>query len=169
MFKGTKGWVWAAHAVIQFIGLSRYGQAYTNQSFWSSLGLLELDLHKCCIFGICNKGWRWGGVRWGFKMGSSFLSRMVFSCSIIASSRPILHDGKNFPTPSPPLGALRSPTSLRKTLLFVNLPYNYYNFSNETYFINKNILEITTKFIPSNQINFQKKLNNISNCLTRQS
>ena len=80
------------------------------------------------------------------------------------------HDGENFPTPSLPLGAPRNPTLSRKTLLFVNLPYNQYNFFNETYFINKNIFEITTKFIPSNQINFfKKKLNNISKYLTRQS
>ena len=50
--------------------------------------------------------------------------------------------------------ALWSPTPSRKTLLFVNFPHNYniyiyiYIYFNETYFINKNILEITTKFIP---------------------
>ena len=82
---------------------------------------------------------------------------------------PVPYNGKNFLTSSPPLGAPQSPTSPCKTLLFVNLPQNQYNFFNETYFINKNILEITTKYIPSNQINFQKKLNNISKCLTRQS
>ena len=82
---------------------------------------------------------------------------------------PVPHDGENFPTPFPSLGTPQSPTHSHKTLLFVNLPFNQYNFFNETHFINKSILEITTKFIPSNQINFQKKLNNISKCLTRQS
>ena len=75
--------------------------------------------------------------------------RMVLSCPI-----PAPHVGENFLTPSLPLGAPRSLAPLRKTLLFVNLPYNWYNFFNETYFINKNILEITTKFISLNQINF---------------
>ena len=32
--------------------------------------------------------------------------------------RPTPHDGKNFLTPSPTLGALRSPAPSRKTLLF---------------------------------------------------
>ena len=32
---------------------------------------------------------------------------------------------------------------------------------NKTYFVNKNILEITNKFIPLNQTNFFQKLNNI--------
>ena len=34
------------------------------------------------------------------------------------------HDGEYFLTPSPPLGAPRNPALPRKTLLFVNLPYN---------------------------------------------
>ena len=76
---------------------------------------------------------------------------------------------KKLSHPIPVLQAPRNPALPRKTLLFVNLPYNQYNFFNETYLTNKNILEITTKFILSNQINFQKKLNNISKCLTRQS
>ena len=67
---------------------------------------------------------------------------------------PCPHDGENFFTPSPPLEALRSPASSHKTLLFVNLLTTSTIFFNETYFINKNILEITTKFIPSNQFNF---------------
>ena len=86
---------------------------------------------------------------WGPRMRSSFLSHMILFCPILA-----LYNGKNFLTPSPPLGALQSSSLPRKTLLFLNLSYNQYNFFNETYFINKNILEITTKFIPSNQINF---------------
>ena len=90
----------------------------------------------------------------GRKMGSSFPPRMVLSYPI-----PTQHDGENFLTPSLPLGAPQSPTPPRKTLLFVNLSYNQYNFFNETYFINKNILKIIIKFIPSNQINFQKKKN----------
>ena len=102
------------------------------------------------------------GVGRGRRLGSSFLPPMVLSCLIPAS-----HDEENFLTPSPPLGTPQA--SPHKTLLFVNLSYDQYKFFHETYFINKNILEITTKFIQSNKINFQKKLNNISKCLTRQS
>ena len=46
---------------------------------------------------------------------------------ILPYSRPAPHDKKNFLTPFPPLGAPWSPTSLHKTLLFDNLPHNYYN------------------------------------------
>ena len=60
------------------------------------------------------------------------------------------HDGENFLASSPTLRALRSLAPPRKILFFVNLPHNLYNFLNETYFINKNILEITIKFIPEN-------------------
>ena len=75
------------------------------------------------------------------------------------------------PIPAPQGPVKPHPTPPRKTLFFVNFPYNQYNFFNETYFITKNILEIKTKFIPSNQINIYKKkfFNNISKCLTIQS
>ena len=69
---------------------------------------------------------------------------------VLPNLRPAPHERGKFLTPSPPFGALRSPAPSRKTLLFVNFSYNYSNFFNETYFINKNIFEITTKFIPSN-------------------
>ena len=46
-----------------------------------------------------------------------------------------------------PFRAPQSPAPLCKILFLVNLSHNYYNF-NKTCFINKNILEITTKFIP---------------------
>ena len=93
----------------------------------------------------------WGGV--GPKDGVFVPALYSF---VLSHYRLAPHDGENFLTPSPPLGALRSPVPPRKTLLSINFPYNQYNFFNETYFINKNILEITTKFIPSNQINFLK-------------
>ena len=110
------------------------------------------------------QGWQWGKVR--PKDGVFVPAPHAF---VLPHPRPTLHDGENFLTLSLPLGAPQSPAPPRKTLLFVNFPYNQYKFFNETYFINKNILEITTKFIPSNQINFQKKLNNISKRLTTQS
>ena len=53
--------------------------------------------------------------------------------------------------PSPPLKVPSHPVKLYFLLI---CPYNKYNFFNETNFINKNILEITTKFILSNQFNF---------------
>ena len=56
---------------------------------------------------------------------------------------------------SPPLDASRSPAPPRKTLfLLIFLTTSTIFFIIKTYFINKNIPEITTKFIPSNQINF---------------
>ena len=106
------------------------------------------------------QGWKWGGA--GPK------DRIFVPAShdfVLPHPYPVLHDGENFLTPSQPLGAPRNPAPPHKTLLFVNFPYNQYNFFNETYFINENILKITTKFIPSNQTNFQYKL---SKCLIRQ-
>ena len=76
-------------------------------------------------------------------------------------SLPPPHMTGKFLTPSLPLGTPRRLALLRKTLLFVNLPTIITTFFNKTCFINKNILEITNKFIPSNQTNFQQKLNNI--------
>ena len=46
------------------------------------------------------------------------------------------------------------PAPSRKTLLLVNLPTTITIVFNKTCFVNKNILEITNKFIPSNQTNF---------------
>ena len=43
---------------------------------------------------------------------------------VLPHPRSAPHDGENFLTSSPPLGALRSPTPPHKTLLFVNLLYN---------------------------------------------
>ena len=64
------------------------------------------------------------------------------------------HDGKNFLTLSPSLRALQSSVSFRKTLLLINLSTTITIVFNKIYFVNKNILEITNKFIPSNQTNF---------------
>ena len=67
---------------------------------------------------------------------------------------PFSHDGKNFLTPSLSLRALQSPAPLRKTLFLINLSITITIVFNKIYFVSKNILEITTKFIPSNQTNF---------------
>ena len=66
---------------------------------------------------------------------------------------PALHDRENFLIPSPPLGGPAPPHPVKLYFLLI-FPITKTIFFNKTYFINKNILEITTKFIPSNQINF---------------
>ena len=73
---------------------------------------------------------------------------------VLPHLRLALHDGENFVAPSLPLRALRIPAPPRKTLLFVNLSTIITTFFNKTCFINKNILEITNKFIASNKTNF---------------
>ena len=78
--------------------------------------------------------------------------QMIFSYLIFAHL--VSHDVKNFLTPSPPPEAFRNPTSSRKILLIVNLPTIIVIIFNKTCFVNKNILEIKNKFIPSNQTNF---------------
>ena len=80
---------------------------------------------------------------------------------VLLHPRPILHDEENFLTAFLPLRAPQSPTAPHKTLLLVNLPIAITIFFNKTCFVNKNILEITNKFIPLNQTNFFQKLNNI--------
>ena len=103
-----------------------------------------------------NQGWQWGGV--GRKDGVFF---SVLHGFVLRHPRPVPHDEKNFLTPSPPLRATRIPTLFRKILLLVNLPTTITIVFNKTCFVNKNIFEITNKFISSNQTNFQQKLNNI--------
>ena len=65
-----------------------------------------------------------------------------------------LHDRENFLTSSMLLGTPQSPAPLCKTLLHVNLPTTITIVFNKTYNVNKNILEIMNKFLPSNQTNF---------------
>ena len=71
------------------------------------------------------------------------------------------HNMENFVTPSPPLGPHEALTYLVKLYFLLIFLTTITIFFNKTYFINKNILEITTKFILSNQTKFLKKLNNI--------
>ena len=52
------------------------------------------------------------------------------------------------------LGPREVPSHCIKLYFLLIYPTTSTIFFNETYFINKNIPEITTKFIPSNQINF---------------
>ena len=65
-----------------------------------------------------------------------------------------LPDGENFLISSMLLGTPQSPTPPCKTLLHVNLPTTITIVFNKTYNVNKNILEIMNKFLPSNQTNF---------------
>ena len=88
-------------------------------------------------------------IRWARSKGWGLRPRPTWFCLT-----PSPHDGKNFLTSSPSLGALQSPTSLRRTLLIVNLSTTITIVFNKIYFVNKNILEITNKFILSNQTNF---------------
>ena len=91
----------------------------------------------------------WGrSKRWGVH------PYLAWFCFTSFPPCPTPHDGKNFLAPSSLLGVPRNPVSPRKTLLFVNLPTIIAIVFNKTCFINKNILEIKNKFIPSNQTNF---------------
>ena len=64
-----------------------------------------------------------GGAKgWGFRLCPARF------CLAPSLPHPAPHDKENFLIPSPPLGALRSPAPPCKTLLFVNFPYNKYNF-----------------------------------------
>ena len=67
-----------------------------------------------------NGAWR------GRRMRSS--SRPLWFYLAPSPPRPAQHDGENFLTPSPPLEAPRNHAPPHKVLLFVNLPYNQYNF-----------------------------------------
>ena len=66
---------------------------------------------------------------------------------VLFHSRPVSHDGKNFLTPSLSLRALRNPAPPPNTLLLFNFPITIIIFL-------KTKLEVTNKFIPSNQTNF---------------
>ena len=91
------------------------------------------------VFGVLN------------RMGSSSTPCMILSCPIPAPPR---MTGNTFSPHSRPLGPHEaSPHPVKLYFLLICLTTSTI-FFNETYFINKNILEITTKFIPSNQINF---------------
>ena len=64
------------------------------------------------------------------------------------------HDREIFFSPFPPLGAQRKPVIPRKTLLLIYFLTTITIVFNKKNFVNKNIHEITNKFIPSNQTNF---------------
>ena len=95
-------------------------------------------------------------IGWGRTKGWS-------SSFVLSHPYPTPHNGKNFivpcitvpqglvkpcPHPVKPYFLLIFPTTIAYIYIYI------YIFFNETYFINKNIFEITTKFITSNPINF---------------
>jgi len=88
-----------------------------------------------------------GNGRGGFE-GWGLRPRPAWFCLTLSPPHPAY--GKNFLSPSPPLGAPRSPAPPRNTLLLVNLLATILIVFNKTCFVNKNILEIKNKFIPSN-------------------
>ena len=88
------------------------------------------------------------GVGRGGRMGIFIPASHDF---VLLHPYPAPHDGKNFLTPFLPL---KAPSHLVKLYFLLIFPTTSTIFINETYFINKNILEIITKFISSNQINF---------------
>ena len=106
---------------------------------------------------VQEQGWLQGRV--GLKDGVFIPAHIVLSYPISVPFRPASYDGKNFLTPFPPLGALRSPAFPHPVKFYFLLICP----TTSTIFImkpiNKNILEIITKFIPSKQINFQEKKN----------
>ena len=70
---------------------------------------------------------------------------------VLLHPRPVPHDTENFLLHLRPLGPCEVPSHLVKLYFLLICLTISTNFFNENYFINKNILEITTKFIPSNQ------------------
>ena len=137
---------------IEFILLKNSRAEYFISFF--SLSLSFLFAHSLKRLHI-NYGWQWGP---GLK------DRVFTPTShdfILPHPHPALHDRENFLAPSLALRAPRSPAPLGKILLLVNLPTTITIVFNKTCFVNKNILKINNKFIPSNQTNFWKKLNNI--------
>ena len=96
------------------------------------------------------------GVGRDGKMGSSLLPPMVLSW-VLTHSLPASHDGKNFLTPS----------HLLKLYFLLICPQLLSFFLIKPYFFNKNILEITTKFIPLHQTNFSKNWIILFKCLTK--
>ena len=95
-------------------------------------------------------GWQWGGAGPKDRVSAPTLHSFV-----LPHPHPTLYDGENFLAPFPPFRALRSPIPPHPVKLhFLLICPQLLLFFNKTYLINKNIFEITNKFIPSNQTNF---------------
>ena len=96
---------------------------------WKKQTKIKLQLQwedKYCveyIFPFYNQNgeyvWQWSGA--GPKNRVFVPALYGF---VLPHSLPNPHDGENFLIPSPPLRVPRNPAPPRKTLLFVNLPYN---------------------------------------------
>ena len=103
-------------------------------------------------------------------IGKKFLPhpRPTWFCLVPSPPWPAPHDEKNFLALSSSFGAPRIPVPLRKTLLLVDFPTTITIFFNKTWFINKNILKITNKFIHQIKLIFSKNWIILSKCFTRQ-
>ena len=92
------------------------------------------------------------GEMWGQRMGSSSPPHMVLFCPIPAPPHMIEKTFSPHPHPLEPCKGLSH--LIKLYFLLICLTTSTIFFLIKTYFVNKNILEITTKFILSNQINF---------------
>ena len=95
------------------------------------------------------------GVGRGRRPHPSSPPCMVLSYPIPSQTRMA---GKTFSSHPRPIGPHETPPHLVKLYFLLICSTISTIFFSETYFINKNILKIITKFIPSNQINFFKKI-----------
>ena len=86
-----------------------------------------------------------------WRMGSSSPPYMVLSYPVPIPPR---MTGNTFSPYPRPVGPYEAPLHPVKLYFLLICPTTSTIFFNETYFINKNTLEITTKIISSNQINF---------------
>ena len=119
---------------------------FTNEYLNCLFIICKFNIVKLVTSTPIRDGNRAGQVQ---MMGSLPPSHMILYYPILA-----LYDRENFLAPSLSLGALQSPAPPRKTLFLVNLPTTITIVFNKTSFMNKNIFEITNKFISSNQTNF---------------
>ena len=111
------------------------------------IGTKNMNFVVFMTFLVLNLSRGSNGAGRGRRMGSSSLSCMVLSYSIPTSPR--MTEKTFSPHPSP-LGPHEALSHHEKLYFLLICPIVSRIFFNETYFINKNILEIITKFIPSN-------------------
>ena len=113
--------------------------------FWLMLNVVQEIVFDTLL-------WDGNGMGQGQRMGFLFLAGMILSYFISV----LLHMTEKIFLSHPhllePWEALSHPVKL---YFFVDLPPQLLQFFfNKTCFINKNILKISTKFIPSDQTNF---------------
>ena len=131
-------------------------------------GVCHHGAHLSCQRGnIAHLEWQWGGT--GSKNGVFVPTSHGI---ILPHSRPDPHDGENFLTPFPLLGAPQNPTPPCETLIFLLICPTI---STIFFFLMKPIslikiyLKLQLNLSHQTKSIFRKKLNNISKCLRRQS